>query len=100
LAGDQRRAPREPRLVAPPGFIQSVTQMFLDLGLVRIFFRSALEGLDRLLDLAALELRPAERIDDRRVVGRKLARLADHRFGRVDILAALELGVTEKIEEQ
>ena len=74
--------------------------MLLDFGLVGILLRRPLERRDRLVDLAALELRPAERIGDRRIVGRKLARLADHRFGRIEVLAPLELGIAEEVEQQ
>ena len=74
--------------------------MLLDFGLHRVLLGRALKGNDRLVDLAALELRPAERIGDRRLVGRKLARLADHRLGRIHVLAALELGIAKKVEQQ
>src|SRR5205085_932219 len=50
--------------------------------------------------LAPLELRPAERIGYRGVLGRKLARLADHRLGGVDVLAPFELRIAEEIEQQ
>ncbi len=47
--------------------------MLLDFGLAGILLGRALEGRDRVADLAPLELRPAERIGNRGVVGRKLA---------------------------
>ena len=100
LGSDQRRAPCKARFVTSPRLVERIAEMLLDFGLVRVFFGRLLERPDRFVDLAALELRPAQRIGDRRVVGRKLARLADHRFGGIDVLAPLELRIAEEIEQQ
>ena len=45
-------------------------------------------------------MRPAEQIGDRGFVGARVARLADHRLGRVHVLAAFELGITKEVEQQ
>ena len=74
--------------------------MFLDLGLLRVLLSGLLQSRNCLVDLASLELGPAERIGDRCVVRCKFARLADHRFGRIDILSPLEFGIAKKVEQR
>ena len=97
---EKRGIPREASLESLPGLVERVAQMLLDLGMVGILLSRPLEGFDRLGDLAALELGPAERIGDRGIVRGQLARLADQRFSIVHVLAALELCVAEEIEQQ
>src|SRR5690349_7187105 len=74
--------------------------MLLDLRLVRVLLGSFLQGSDSVRDLAALELSPAQRVRDRRIVRSKLTRLADHRLCVLDILTALKLGIAHEVEQQ
>src|SRR6185312_13839690 len=70
--GDQRRVPCKARLEPPSRRIKRVAEMLLDFRLRRVLLSGLLERIDRLVDLAALELRPAERIGDRGIVWREL----------------------------
>ena len=101
LGGDQRRLPREARLDPPTRRCKAHRR---DARGSRPApdrpAAAAGQRRDRLGKPAALVQRPAERIGDRGVVGPQRAGLADHRFGRVEILAALQLAVAKEVEQQ
>jgi hypothetical protein len=82
------------------GRVEGIAEMLLDFGLGRIADRRFLKNVDGFLDSPALVQRPAERIGNRGVVGRELARPSDQGFGSVQVLAMFELRIAEEIEDQ
>ena len=84
-----------------PARVQGVAEMLVDFGLRRVGLRrrccsvSIASGSRPRLYCA----QPSESVIEASS-GAKRAGLADHRLGRVQVLAALELGVAEEVEEQ
>ena len=100
LGRDERRVPGKARLVAAARLVQRVAEMLLDFRLVGILLRRRCSVAIASSTLPRLNCaQPSESVIDASS-GRKLARLADHRFGSIDILAPLELRVAEEVEQQ